>query len=247
VSEGAAPVIGEGSIVAPDVVLGQGVRIGHRVIIHPGVELGDGVTVADGAILGLAPARGKNSTLELSPLGPLRVGAGTYIGAYAVVYGGSEIGEECFIADAAQVRERCRLGRRVVVGHQATVENDCTIGDNTKLQTGVYLTARSRVEDWVFLAPMVTTTNDRYLARTEARHAAIRGPWIRRAARIGAAAVLLPGVEVGQEAVVAAGAVVTRDVPPYQVVMGVPARVVRPTPREQLLFLEEGPDADPRL
>ncbi|MBX5466128.1 MAG: N-acetyltransferase [Firmicutes bacterium] len=230
--------LGEGCVIAPGTVIGRGVQIGHRVVIHPGVVLEDGVTVGDGAVLGMRPARARTSTLALSELAPLRIGRGSYVGALAVVYAGSEIGPECFIADGAQVRERCRLGQGVVVGHAATVENDCTVGDFTKLQTGVYLTAHSTVEDWVFLAPMVTTTNDRYLARTEARHAAIRGPRIRRGARIGAAAVLLPGVEVGQEAVVAAGAVVTRDVPPYRVVMGVPARVVRPTPEEQRLFPE---------
>jgi len=229
-------IVGQDSIIDPEVVMGRGIRIGHHVIIHAGVILEDDVTIGDGSILGRAPSAGKTSTLKTNDLGPLVVGCGTTIGAYAILYRGTTIGPECFIADQAQIRERCALGQRVVVGHNSTIENDTTVGDFTKLQTGVYLTAKSMVEDHVFLAPMVTTTNDPYVARTEARHAVTRGPVIRRAARIGGAAVLLPGVEIGQEALVAAGAVVTRDVPPYQVVMGAPARVVRPTPEEQLLF-----------
>ncbi|MCL8208476.1 MAG: N-acetyltransferase [Actinomycetia bacterium] len=216
-------------------------RLGHYVVVHAGTRLGDGVEVADFAVLGRTPRAARTSTLRTGELGPLVVGPGTYVGTHAVLYAGTEIGPECFIADGAQVRERCRLGRRVVVGRGVTIENDSTVGDETKFQTGAYLTAHSTVEDHVFVAPGVVTTNDPYLARTAARHAAIRGPRIRRGARIGGGAVLLPGVEVGREAVVAAGAVVTRDVPPYRVVMGVPARVVRPTPPEQWLF---PPDAE---
>lgn len=231
---------GVGVVIEPDVTFGEGVRLGHYVVVHAGTRLGDGVEVADFAVLGQAPRAGRTSTLKTGTLGPLVIGPGTYVGAHAVLYAGTEIGAECFIADGAQVRERCRLGRRVVVGRGVTIENDSTVGDETKFQTGAYLTAHSTVEDHVFVAPGVVTTNDPYLARTEARHAAIRGPRIRRGARIGGGAVLLPGVEVGQEAVVAAGAVVTRDVPAYRVVMGVPARVVRPTPPEQCLFPPSG-------
>lgn len=231
---------GIGVVIESGVTIGQGVRLGHYVIVHADTVIGDGVVVDDGAILGKRPAASKHSTLKLTELQPLQIGADTKIGAQAVIYAGTVIGEECFVADGAQIRERCRLGKQVVVGHAVTIENDCVVGDYTKFQTGAYLTARSLVEDYVFLAPHVTTTNDPYVARTEARHAAIRGPWIRRAARIGGGAVLLPGVEIGQEALVAAGAVVTRDVPPYQLVMGVPARVVRPTPAEQWLFPRPG-------
>jgi acetyltransferase-like isoleucine patch superfamily enzyme len=242
-SEGHPPVaLGQGA-VTDGAVLGEGVRIGHYAVIYPGTILEDGVTVGDFAVVGQDPARARTSTLTLTDLPPLRVGAGTYIGTHAVVYRGSVLGDECFVADGAQVRERCRLGRRVVVGHAATIENDCTVGDFTKLQTGAYLTAHSVVEDHVFIAPGVVTTNDPYIARTEARHQAIRGPHIERGARIGGGAVLLPGIRVGQEAVVAAGAVATRDVPPYTVVMGIPARPVRPTPPDQLLFPPDAPEA----
>jgi acetyltransferase-like isoleucine patch superfamily enzyme len=237
---------GIGAVIEEGVVVGEGVRIGPYAIIYAGTVLGRGVTVDAHAVVGKRPHRAPTSTLALTDLGPLVVGDGTYIGTGAVLYAGTEIGADCFIADNAQVRERCRLGRRVVVGRGVTIENDCRVGDLTKLQTGAYLTAKSTVEDRVFIAPQVTTSNDNYVARTAARHAAVRGPYIRRAARIGAGAVLLPGVEVGQEALVAAGAVVTRDVPPYRVVMGVPARVVRETPPEQWILLPDGtevPDA----
>ncbi|MDT7582357.1 MAG: hypothetical protein QOK35_3673, partial [Pseudonocardiales bacterium] len=85
------------------------------------------------------------------------------------------------------------------------------------------------------IAPRVITTNDNFMGRTERRHALRRGPTIRRGARVGAGAVLCPGVEIGEEAFVGAGAVVVRDVPPGVVVVGNPARVLRDVPSDERL------------
>jgi acetyltransferase-like isoleucine patch superfamily enzyme len=98
----------------------------------------------------------------------------------------------------------------------------------------VYLTAFTRLEDDVFVGPGVTTTNDDAMGRI-APGAPLHGATLRRACRVGGAAVLVPGIEIGEEAFVAAGAVVVRDVPARAVVMGVPAREVREVPDEDLL------------
>jgi acetyltransferase-like isoleucine patch superfamily enzyme len=235
--------IGPGAIVE-GAELGDGVRVGPYAVIWPGTVLEDDVEVGAFAVVGQEPRRARTSTLAVTELPPLRVGRGSYIGTHAIVYRGSVLGPECFVADGAQVRERCTLGQRVIVGRGATVENDCRVGDFAKLETGAYLTAHSVVEAHVFIAPYVATSNDRYLARTEARHQAIRGPHLKRGARIGVGAVLLPGVTVGQEGVVAAGAVATRDVPPYRVVMGIPAREVRAVPETEWIYRPDAPDSD---
>jgi acetyltransferase-like isoleucine patch superfamily enzyme len=133
------------------------------------------------------------------------------------------------------VRERCSVGDDAVVGRGALVENDTTVGRLTKIQANAYITAYSTIEDEVFIAPCVVTTNDNFMGRTEQRHALRRGPTIRRGARIGAGAVLLPGVEIGEEAFVGAGAVVLSDVRPRAVVVGNPAREIREVPDEELL------------
>ncbi len=91
------------------------------------------------------------------------------------------------------------------------------------------------LEDDVFVAPGVTTTNDNFMGRTEQRRALMKGPTIRRGARVGGAAVLCPGVEIGEEAFVGAGAVVTKDVAPRTVVVGNPARVIRDVPDDELI------------
>jgi acetyltransferase-like isoleucine patch superfamily enzyme len=139
------------------------------------------------------------------------------------------------VGDQACVRERCSVGDDVVIGRGSLVENDTTIGALTKIQANAYVTAYSTLEDNVFIAPCVTTTNDNYMGRTEKRHALMRGPTIRRGARVGGAAVLLPGVEIGEEAFVGAGAVVLEDVPPRTVVVGNPARPLRHVSDEELL------------
>jgi acetyltransferase-like isoleucine patch superfamily enzyme len=139
------------------------------------------------------------------------------------------------VGDQACVRERCEVGDDVVVGRGAFVENDVVIGARTKIQANAYVTAYSTLEEDVFIAPGVVTTNDNFMGRSEERHALRRGPTIRRGARIGGGAVLLPGIEVGEEAFVGAGAVVLADVPPRVVVVGNPARQIREVPPEELL------------
>ena len=122
-----------------------------------------------------------------------------------------------------------------MIGRGSLVENDTTVGDRTKIQADAYVTAYSTLEEDVFIAPRVITTNDNFMGRTEKRHALRKGPTIRRGARVGAGAVICPAVEIGDEAFVGAGAVVVKDVPPQAVVVGNPARVLRDVPSEELL------------
>jgi acetyltransferase-like isoleucine patch superfamily enzyme len=123
----------------------------------------------------------------------------------------------------------------VVIGRGVCVENDTTIGARTKIQSNAYITAYCTLEEDVFIAPCVITTNDNFMGRTERRHDLVRGATIRRAARVGGGATLLPGVEIGEEAFVGAGALVLRDVPPRKVVVGAPARVLRDVAADELL------------
>ena len=178
---------------------------------------------------------GKRSTAKREELPPLVVGAEASILACAVVFAGTRIGRGVIVGDQACVRERCDIGDEVVIGRGSLVENDTTIGARTRIQANAYITAYSTLEDDVFIAPGVTTTNDNFMGRTEKRYSLLRGATIRRGARIGGAAVLLPGVEIGEEAFIGAGAVVLRDVPPRAVMVGNPARRIRDVPEDELL------------
>ena len=133
------------------------------------------------------------------------------------------------------MRERVTIGDDVVVGRGTLIENDTTVGALTKIQADAYITAYSTLEEQVFIAPCVVTTNDNFMGRTEQRHALIKGPTIRRGARSGGGAILCPGIEIGEDAFVGAGAVVTKDVEPRMLVVGNPARVLRAVADDELL------------
>src|SRR6476659_3024812 len=204
-------------------------------IVYPGTVLGDGVKVLEGAVVGKQPTLSPRSTAKREPLPPTELGDGTIVSTGAIVFAGTRIGARVILGDQSCVRERVEIGDDVVVGRGSLVENDTTIGELTKIQADAYITAYSTLEDNVFIAPGVVTTNDNYMGRTEKRHALIKGPTIRRGARIGGGAILCPGVEVGEEAFVGAGAVVVRDVPARKLVVGNPARVLRDVNDDELL------------
>jgi acetyltransferase-like isoleucine patch superfamily enzyme len=204
-------------------------------IVYPGTVLGDGVKVLEGAVVGKQPSLSPRSTAKREPLPPTEIGAGTIVSTGAIVFAGSHIGARVILGDQSCVRERVTIGDDVVVGRGSLVENDTTIGALTKIQADAYITAYSTLEENVFIAPCVVTTNDNFMGRTEKRHELIKGPTIRRGARVGGGAILCPGVEIGEEAFVGAGAVVTTDVPARKLVVGSPARVLRDVPDEELL------------
>jgi acetyltransferase-like isoleucine patch superfamily enzyme len=210
-------------------------EIAETATVHPGTVVGEGCRILDYAVVGKQPVLSPRSTAAHEELPPLELGAGTVVSTGAVVFAGSSLGERVIVGDQACVRERCTIGDDVVIGRGSLVENDTEVGARTKIQADAYVTAYSLLEEDVFVAPCVVTANDNFMGRTERRHALRRGPTIRRGARVGAAAVLLPGIEIGQEAFVGAGAVVLRNVPARAVVVGNPAREIREVPEEELL------------
>jgi acetyltransferase-like isoleucine patch superfamily enzyme len=210
-------------------------EIHPSAVVHPGTVLGEGVRVLEHAVVGKQPTLSPRSTAKREPLPPTVIGAGSIVSTGAIVFAGSVVGARVIVGDQSCIRERVTIADDVVVGRGSLVENDTTIGPRTRIQADAYITAYSTLEEEVFVAPCVVTTNDNFMGRTEKRLALLKGPTIRRGARLGGGAILCPGVEIGEEAFVGAGAVVTRDVPPRAVVVGNPARVLREVPAEELL------------
>ena len=230
---GSDSVVGENVVVMENVRIGDNVYLGHNVVIHAGTKIGRDVHIEDGSILGRVPRSGVSSYRKASQeLPPLEVGDGCVIGTNAIVYRGTRIGDQVLVGDLASIRERNIIGNRSIVGRLVMVEPNTKIGDHVIIQTGTHITGDATIEDDVFMGDEVSTTNDNAMGRGKGEYV---GPHIKRGARIGSNATLLPGIVIGEGSIVAAGSVVTRDVPAYKVVMGVPARVVKDAPKEEIV------------
>jgi len=211
-------------------------------VVYPWVKLGVDVRLGHGAVMGVLPRRPAASamTREMAEPEPLVVGRDVTVGNRALVYAGTGLGEGVYVADFATVRERCLIGELTIVGRGVAVENDCRVGARCKLETNVYLTAYSTVEDDVFLGPCVITSNDKSMGRTPGRE--FKGPTFKQGCRVGAGAVILPGLTIGEEALIGAGAVVTKDVGPHEVWVGNPARLLRMVDAAETLEAVRGGD-----
>ncbi|MGV3466809.1 MAG: DapH/DapD/GlmU-related protein, partial [Heyndrickxia sp.] len=207
--------LGNFNIIEENVKIGKNVSIGNHVTIYNGTIISDNVRIADGAVLGKSPTPAKTSTVKLkSDLKPLELGDSATIGTNAVLYKGSTIGSSTLVADLASVRENVTIGNECIVGRGVTVENYVSIGNRVKIQSNAYITAYTTLEDFVFIAPCVTTTNDNFMGRTEERFSKIKGATVKKGARVGGASILLPNVTVEEETFVAAGAIVTKNTEP---------------------------------
>jgi acetyltransferase-like isoleucine patch superfamily enzyme len=188
--------------------------------IHPNVHLGEHATIGDYAIIG-EPPRGKGSG-ELET----RIGAHAVIRSHTVIYAGNRIGDNFQSGHGVLIREENEIGDDVSIGSHSTVEHHVKIGHGVRLHSNVFVPEFSILEDECWLGPNVVVTNARYPRSRKAKEQ-LKGASIKRRAKIGANATLLPGVVIGENALVGAGAVVVADVPPNAVVVGNPARVIK--------------------
>ncbi len=234
---------GEFCVVGANVEIGPDCEIGHHVTLHSGTKIGAGVRIDDGAVIGKLPMRAANTAVtKEQELPPAIIGDRCIVGTHVVIYRGATLGQKVLVADLSTVRENVTVGDFTIIGRGVAVENFCTIGKYCKLETNVYITAYSTVGDRVFVAPGVLTSNDNFVGRTEERFKHFKGVTIGRGGRIGVGTVVLPGKIVGEDALVAAGSVLTKDAPARKIVAGVPAKTFRDVPPEQLLEAQNWPD-----
>jgi UDP-3-O-[3-hydroxymyristoyl] glucosamine N-acyltransferase len=226
-------IIGENCTIAESVIIRQNVRIGRDVLIHPhvvvnsGTCIGDRVEIFPCAYIGKEPKGA--GTLARQPIFEKRVviEMDSSIGPHAVIYYDVEIGEHTLIGDGASIREQCRIGSYSLISRYVTVNYNAKIGNKTRILDFTHITGNCTIGNNVFISTMIATTNDNALGREGYSEQQIRGPIIEDGAMIAANVTLLPGVRIGEKSVIGAGAVVTKDVPPGSVMMGVPAKESR--------------------
>jgi acetyltransferase-like isoleucine patch superfamily enzyme len=190
------------------------------VIVYGSVVLGDGHDLQPPCIVGKPPRGAVEGERELT------IGAGAVVRPFTTIYAGSVIGERLQTGQGASIREDNLIGDDVSIGTNAVLEFGNRIGDRVRIHSGCFLELVT-IEDDVFVGPNVVFTDDPHPMGCPRYQDCKGGPVVRRLARIGANSTILPGVEIGEAALVGAGSVVVRDVPPRAVVAGSPARVLK--------------------
>jgi acetyltransferase-like isoleucine patch superfamily enzyme len=181
-------------------------------------SIGQNATIFEPVTLGF-PSR---ENLGKPEFAGVTIGKNVVIRSGTIIYCDVVIGDDFQTGHNVIIREKTRIGNRVAIGTATVIEGNCSIGNNISLQSMVYIPTDTTIEDDVFIGPNAVLTNDRY---PPTRIGELKGPHIRKGAAIGANSTLLPGVCIGEGALVAAAAVVTRDVPDHMLAIGSPAKI----------------------
>ena len=180
------------------------------------MQLGANAIIDNGAILGYPPALNEDSNLI--------IGADARIRSGTVIYANSCIGRGLETGHNVVIRERNLIGDELRIWSNSIIDYECRIGNNVKIHSNVYVSQFTIIEDDVFVGPGVAFANDMHPGCPDAKQC-MKGPLIKRGAQVGARVCVLPRVTVGEFALIGAGSVVTRDIPPRAVAYGNPARV----------------------
>lgn len=160
-----------------------------------------------------------------------KIGKNCAIRSGAIIYDNVVIGDNLKTGHNVLIRENTTIGNNTLVGTNVVIEGDCKIGNNVSIQSNVYIPKNCLIEDFVFLGPCIVITNDKYPIREELSHSDLRGAIIRRGASVGANTTILPGVEIGEGAIIGAGSVVTKNVGAWEIVAGNPAKKIKEVPK----------------
>jgi len=193
--------------------------ISKSAVIHPNVKLGDNCIVEDFVIIGKAPGGIQDDTLETV------IGANAVIRSHTVIYAGNTIGDHFSTGHHVMIREKNVIGKRVSVGTGTVLEHHIALGDDVRIHSQAFIPEYTSAEEGAWIGPKVTITNARY-PRSPGVKETLAGAQIKRHAKIGANSTLLPGIVLGENCLVGAGSVVTKDVAPGKVVAGNPAVII---------------------
>lgn len=217
--------ISSSATVKEGCVLGEGVVLHENVVLYPGTRVGDHTEIFDNAVIGRPPRSAGNLVHKLKDsFQPVEIGSGCVIGCDVVLYAESVLGDHVLIGDGAKIRENAVLEDYALVAMNCTLNHHVTVKKGSKVMDLSHITARTIIEEEVFVAPLVSSANDNNMRLKGKEVGDTQIIRLESGARIGSGSILLPGVQVGADAIVGAGAVVTRDVSAGTRVMGMPAK-----------------------
>ena len=228
---------GEHCVIGRDVVFGENVTLGHNCVIEDHARIGadcyidsntiirGGVTLGDGALVGANCLLGECGTdFRGDPRHqehPLTIGEKALIRSGSILYGGSVIGDHFQTGHQVTIREKTEIGNHVSVGTLSDIQGNCRIGHYVRLHSNVHIGQLSVVDDFVWIYPYVVLTNDPTPPSSD-----FAGVHVHSFAIVATGAIIMPGLDLGQDCLIGAGAIVTRSVEPYAVAVGNPARVI---------------------
>ena len=204
------------------------VAIHESVKIYGASEIGNNTIILENAILGypehpiLMDIVNQNKDIEDHNFPGCDIGSDSIIRPGTTIFSNVKTGDNFKTGHNALIRERTAIGNNVLIGSNVIIDGNVTIGNNVSIQGNVYIPTDVTIEDNVFIGPCAVLANDKYPIRKEYNP---MGPILHKGASIGANATILPGVEIGEGAMVAAGALVTRNVPPWKLAIGFPAKI----------------------
>lgn len=212
-------VVHPSAVVSPSARLGVGVTVGPFTVINAGVEIGDGSTVGSHCVIGesLRHFYEGDDRVEATI-----IGAGSLVRSHSVIYQDVVTGPGVRTGNGVLLREGVRIGEDVQIGANCELHNDVSLGDHVRLQSNVGFAPGTLVEDFAWILARVFTANDPHPPSDTCWNA----PRVCRYAVVASQAILMPGVVVGEHALVGAASLVNRDVPPETVVIGTPAKAV---------------------
>lgn len=216
------------AIIHDNVIIEEGVIIHDYVVIYPNTVIKKGVEIFDHCVLGKPPTSPGITSREIKEeFRPLIIGENSILCPNVIIYSGTQIGKRNLLGDNCTFREDSETGEACIISRNVSVNYNTVIGNHTKIMDNSHITGNMRIGNHVFISVLVATTNDNGMGRDGYSEDNTRGATIEDNVTIGAAANILPNVIIGENSIVGAGALVTKDVPKGKVVMGMPARVVR--------------------
>ena len=228
---------GEFCLISKSVDFGKNVTIGHNCIIEENVKIGNnafidsntiirsGVTIGDEAFIGSNCIIGEylmDFCLDKKKHNhPLYIGKNALIRSGSIIYAGSTIGDDFQTGHQVNIREKSTIGDHVSIGTLSDVQGNCRIGNYVRLHSNVHIGQLSIIDDFVWIFPYVVLTNDPTPPSEE-----FLGVHVKSFSIIATSALIMPGLTIGQDSLVAGGAIVTKSVEPYSVVAGNPAKPI---------------------
>lgn len=220
--------IAETAIIHDDVIIEDNVIIHDYVVIYPKTIIKKGVEIYDHCVLGKLPTSPGSVARKLKiEYKELIIDEYSILCPSVVLYTGSKIGKHTLLGDFCSIREECEVGDYCIVSRNVSVNYNTKIGNRVKIMDNSHITGDMIIEDDVFISVLVSSTNDNTMGRDEYSENHVRGPHIKRGVTIGASSILLPNTIIGENALIGAGSIVTKNVPDNEVWIGSPAKFIR--------------------